>query len=88
MRYSFITLLFFSYPTLSDESESIEVFINKKQSENQSMICDSFELLDSQQYCITESKITLNSCGKETDWPCLDAEGCLEIKKYVRNVHE
>ena len=88
MRYSLITLLFFSYPALSDESESLEVFINKKQSENQSMICDSFELLDSQQYCITESKITLNSCGKETDWPCLDAEGCLEIKKYIRNDQE
>jgi len=88
MRYSLITLLFFSYLALSDESASLEVFINKKQSENQSMICDSFELLDSQQYCITESTITLNACGKETDWPCLDAEGCLEIKKYVRNDHE
>ena len=88
MRYLLITLLFFSYPILSDETVSLEVFIKNKQSENQSIICDSFELLENQQYCIKKSKITLNSCGKETDWPCLDAEGCLDIKKYVRNDQE
>ena len=37
-----------------------------------------------QNYQFYEKRITGNSCGPETDWPCMDAEGCLVIEKFKK----
>lgn len=32
----------------------------------------------------TEKRITGNACGPESDWPCMESDGCLIIKKLSK----
>ena len=49
-------------------------------------ICDRYEIIAGQSYCIKKRNITLNSCGKKSDWPCMEASGCLNIDHFLLNV--
>jgi len=45
--------------------------------------CKKFGQIEGETYCIQESSITLNSCGKQSDWPCMEEDGCLNIDRWV-----
>ena len=45
--------------------------------------CDDYKLIDGKKYCVKKSTITLNSCGPESDWPCMKDKGCLIIDKFI-----
>jgi len=46
--------------------------------------CFNVKEIEGEIFCVKESRITLNSCGKQSDWPCLEEDGCLEIEKLVK----
>ena len=46
--------------------------------------CQSYEMIEGKKYCVKESLIPLNSCGVQSDWPCMDPEGCLGITQFVK----
>ena len=46
--------------------------------------CQSYEVIEGKQYCVKESLIPLNSCGVQSDWPCMDPEGCLGITQFIK----
>ena len=46
--------------------------------------CQSYEVIDGKDYCVKESLIPLNSCGVQSDWPCMDPEGCLGITQFIK----
>ena len=46
--------------------------------------CQSFEMIEGKKYCVKESLIPLNSCGVQSDWPCMDPEGCLGITQFIK----
>ena len=46
--------------------------------------CQSYEMIEGKKYCIKESLIPLNSCGVQSDWPCMDPEGCLGITQFIK----
>ncbi|MGE4596895.1 MAG: hypothetical protein AAEA78_02860 [Methylophilaceae bacterium] len=45
--------------------------------------CESYQEIKGKQYCVQTSSITLNSCGPSSDWPCMEAQGCLVIDKFT-----
>ena len=45
--------------------------------------CESYQEINGKQYCVQTSSITLNSCGPSSDWPCMEAQGCLVIDKFI-----
>jgi hypothetical protein len=45
--------------------------------------CSNYEKIEGKKYCVKRSSITLNSCGRESDWPCMEANGCLVISKFT-----
>ena len=47
--------------------------------------CEKYGVIEGVKYCIQESSITLNSCGKQSDWPCMEEDGCLNINRWVLN---
>ena len=46
--------------------------------------CQSYEMIEGKKYCVKESLIQLNSCGEQSDWPCMDPEGCLGITQFIK----
>ena len=46
--------------------------------------CQSYEMIEGKKYCVKESLIPLNSCGVQSDWPCMDPEGCLGITQFIK----
>ena len=46
--------------------------------------CQSFEMIEGKKYCVKESLIPLNSCGEQSDWPCMDPAGCLGITQFIK----
>ena len=46
--------------------------------------CQSYEMIEGKKYCLKESLIPLNSCGVQSDWPCMDPEGCLGITQFIK----
>ena len=46
--------------------------------------CQSYEMIEGKKYCVKESLIPLNSCGEQSDWPCMDPEGCLGITQFTK----
>ena len=46
--------------------------------------CQSYEMIEGKKYCVKESLIPLNSCGVQSDWPCMDPEGCLGINQFIK----
>ena len=88
MRPIFLFFLVFSISLYAETEESFESFIKSKVTSVEDSLCADSVMIEEKAFCVKESRITLNSCGKRSDWPCLDAEGCLKIKKYVRNDQE
>jgi hypothetical protein len=41
-------------------------------------------VIEGTKYCVKESLIPLNSCGEQSDWPCMDPEGCLGITQFIK----
>jgi hypothetical protein len=41
-------------------------------------------VIKGKKYCVKESLIPLNSCGVQSDWPCMDPEGCLGITQFIK----
>jgi len=39
---------------------------------------------DVQLYEITNSRITGNVCGPDSDWPCMESAGCLVIENFKK----
>ena len=80
-RLHIIPFLILSLPILcfaEKSSTTLIHFVDK--------VCDRYEIIAGQSYCIKKSNITLNSCGKKSDWPCMEALGCLSIDHFVLNV--
>ena len=46
--------------------------------------CQSYEMIEGKKYCVMESLIPLNSCGEQSDWPCMHPEGCLGITQFIK----
>ena len=46
--------------------------------------CQSYEMTEGKKYCVKESLIPLNSCGEQSDWPCMNPEGCLGITQFIK----
>ena len=46
--------------------------------------CQSYKVIEGTKYCVKESLIPLNSCGEQSDWPCMDPEGCLGITQFIK----
>ena len=46
--------------------------------------CQTYEVIEGKEYCVKESLIPLNSCGEQSDWPCMDPEGCLGITQFIK----
>jgi hypothetical protein len=46
--------------------------------------CQSYKMIEGKKYCVKESLIPLNSCGVQSDWPCMDPEGCLGITQFIK----
>ena len=46
--------------------------------------CQSYEMIEGKKYCVKESLIPLNSCGVQSDWPCMNPEGCLGITQFIK----
>ena len=46
--------------------------------------CQSYKIIEGKKYCVKESLIPLNSCGEQSDWPCMDPEGCLGITQFIK----
>ena len=46
--------------------------------------CQSYEMIEGKKYCVKESLIPLNSCGVQSDWPCMDPEGFLGITQFIK----
>jgi hypothetical protein len=75
-------IIFFLNFAHASESEEL-----KLSSENYfaiNLACDSYDLIDGNKYCLKESMIPLNSCGEQSDWPCMDPEGCLGITQFIK----
>ena len=77
----FIPFLILSLPILCFAKKSSITPINFVDK-----VCDRYEIIAGQSYCIKKSNITLNSCGKKSDWPCMEVSGCLSIDHFVLNV--
>ena len=45
--------------------------------------CSNYEKIEGKEYCVKRSSITLNSCGRRSDWPCMEENGCLIIDKFT-----
>ena len=45
--------------------------------------CSNYEKIEGREYCVKRSSITLNSCGRSSDWPCMEENGCLIIDKFT-----
>ena len=45
--------------------------------------CSSYKEIEGKEYCVKRSSITLNSCGRRSDWPCMEENGCLIIDKFT-----
>ena len=73
-----ITVCLFSFSVLGLEVTTDKpLLVNKP--------CEKYGVIEGVKYCIQESSITLNSCGKQSDWPCMEEDGCLNINRWVLN---
>ena len=73
-----ITIYLFPYAVLGLEGSTDKPLLVKK-------TCAKYGEIEGVKYCIQESSITLNSCGKQSDWPCMEVDGCLDINRWVLN---
>ncbi|MCH9781578.1 MAG: hypothetical protein K0U02_02580 [Betaproteobacteria bacterium] len=71
-----ITICLFSFSVLGLEATTEKPLLVQES-------CKKFGQIEGVTYCIQESSITLNSCGKQSDWPCMEEDGCLNIDRWV-----
>ena len=84
-KFIFIVMFIYSPYVLAETNGSLKEFITETKLGTDNAACDQTALIDKKLFCVKKSRITLNSCGKRSDWPCLDIDGCLVIDKYVLN---
>jgi hypothetical protein len=80
MLWKTLTLTTFLFPLAVlglEGSTDITLLVDKP--------CEKYGVIEGVKYCIQESSITLNSCGKQSDWPCMEEDGCLNINRWVLN---
>jgi len=82
-QYALYVLMPITFADAQEEQTFLE-FIKSKQHALSANFCEDIVLLNDQTYCVKLTHITLNSCGKQSDWPCMDDEGCLEIKRLIK----
>jgi hypothetical protein len=85
MKKKIIFLLFLvSYQnTLSAEISSKTKKIITVESFTVANECSFYEEIEGDDYCVKRSSIILNSCGRQSDWPCMEENGCLIIDKFT-----
>ena len=71
-----ITVCLFSFSVLGLEVTTEKPLLVEE-------LCKKFGQIEGVTYCIQESSITLNGCGKQSDWPCMEEDGCLNIDRWV-----
>lgn len=77
-----LSLIFFLKISNTEENKGLILKAENYFATNQA--CDSYDIIDGKKYCVKESIIPLNSCGKQSDWPCMDPEGCLGITQFIK----
>ena len=65
-------------------SEDKELILTSENYFAANQACQSYEVIEGKKYCVKESLIPLNSCGVQSDWPCMDPEGCLGITQFIK----
>tara|TARA_B100000767_G_scaffold251915_1_gene255281 strand:- start:1285 stop:1548 length:264 start_codon:yes stop_codon:yes gene_type:complete len=79
---SIVAILTCNYVTASEDKKltltSENYFANN-------LACQSYKVIEGKRYCVKESLIPLNSCGMQSDWPCMDPEGCLGITQFIKD---
>ena len=65
-------------------SEDKELILTSENYFANNQACQSYEVIEGKKYCVKESLIPLNSCGVQSDWPCMDPEGCLGITQFIK----
>ena len=65
-------------------SEDKELILTSENYFSTNQTCQSYEMIEGKKYCVKESLIPLNSCGEQSDWPCMDPEGCLGITQFIK----
>ena len=65
-------------------SEDKELTLTSENYFTTNQTCQSYEMIEGKKYCVKESLIPLNSCGEQSDWPCMDPEGCLGITQFIK----
>ena len=84
MKKIIYLLLFASYQNIiSAEISSKTKKIMTVESLTEIKECSGYKEIDGKQYCLKRSSITLNSCGRMSDWPCMEESGCLIIDQFT-----
>ena len=81
VKYLFLSLSLIFVFNVNGDSDLEIVTIDYFMKNN----CDEYKLVGGKKYCIKKSTITLNSCGPQSDWPCMEESGCLTINKFISN---
>ena len=55
-------------------SEDKELILTSENYFSTNQTCQSYEMIEGKKYCVKESLIPLNSCGVQSDWPCMNPE--------------
>ena len=78
----FFFVIFVSNIAFASEDKELTLTSENYFATNQA--CKSYEMIEGKKYCVKESLIPLNSCGVQSDWPCMDPEGCLGITQFIK----
>ena len=79
--FVFIPIIIFSNG-IATEAKELTLTSENYFATNQT--CQSYKVIEGTKYCVKESLIPLNSCGAQSDWPCMDPEGCLGITQFIK----
>jgi len=79
--FIFIPIIIFSNG-IATEAKELTLTSENYFATNQT--CQSYKVIEGTKYCVKESLIPLNSCGEQSDWPCMDPEGCLGITQFIK----
>ena len=79
-----ITLFVIFVSNIAFASEDKELTLTSENYFATNQACQSYEIIEGKKYCVKESLIPLNSCGVQSDWPCMDPEGCLGITQFIK----
>jgi|GEM_PF-1028449 len=79
--FIFIPIIIFSNGIAS---EGKELTLKSENYFATNQTCQSYKVIEGTKYCVKESLIPLNSCGEQSDWPCMDPEGCLGITQFIK----